>query len=348
MKRIVKVIVIMTILAALARLSVEVESVQNFMLAGVAGAFVQNAIEPAAESSGNLRVFVCGSASPLGRTDRAQACIAVLTPEHFFLIDSGAGSTDNLGAGRLPMVRLDGLLLTHFHSDHIAELYEVNLASWIQGRPVPLKVIGPVGVDRIVDSVNQGYAMDRDYRTSHHGEAMLPTQLGVLQAETVTEGIILEQGHMTITLYTGSHAPIDPAVGYRFDYKGRSVVVSGDSLVTNETRRIADGADLLLHDALSEPIVSALSESASEAGLSRVSKIMADVMDYHASTTSLIELSDQIDVGGIALYHLVPAPVNWFVEKIFERGLPANYVITDDGMWFDLPLQSDEIIITSP
>jgi ribonuclease Z len=122
LKRIVKVIVFVTILAALARLSVEVESVQKFILAGVAGAFVQNALEPAAESSGNLRVFVCGSASPLGRTDRAQACIAVVTPEHFFLIDSGAGSTDNLGAGRLPMVRLDGLLLTHFHSDHIAEL----------------------------------------------------------------------------------------------------------------------------------------------------------------------------------------------------------------------------------
>ena len=89
--------------------------------------------EPLPDSK-SLRVYVCGSASPLGM-GQAQACIAVVTPEHFFLIDSGAGSTDNISRLGLPTSELDGLLLTHFHSEHIEEIYEINRNAWEQGRP---------------------------------------------------------------------------------------------------------------------------------------------------------------------------------------------------------------------
>ena len=104
-----------------------------------------------------LRVFVCGSSSPLPDPARAQACIAILTPAHFFVIDSGAGSTRNLLAARLPVVRLNGVLLTHFHSDHIAELYELNLGSWVQGRAEPLSIYGPNGISEVVEGLNLAY-----------------------------------------------------------------------------------------------------------------------------------------------------------------------------------------------
>ncbi len=121
------------------------------------------------EDGDALRVFVCGSSSPLPAQGRAQACIAVLSPEHFFVIDSGAGSTLNIMTARLPTQRLDGVLLTHFHSDHIAELYELNLNSWVQGREHPLAVYGPEGVKQVVEGVNQTYELDVSYRVAHHG-----------------------------------------------------------------------------------------------------------------------------------------------------------------------------------
>ena len=81
--------------------------------------------------SENLRIYVCGSASPLGyRRRRAQACIAVITPEHF-LFDAGENSVGNLQRDGLPLERLDGIFLTHFHSDHIADLPDARLASWV-------------------------------------------------------------------------------------------------------------------------------------------------------------------------------------------------------------------------
>lgn len=322
-------------------------AVQDIALSRAAPAMAERAAEPFPVSD-SLRVYVCGSASPLGLTDQAQACIAVVTPEHFYLIDSGVGSTDNINLLRLPMADLQGLLLTHFHSDHIAEIYEVNLASWVQGRPAPLTVYGPSGVDEVTEAVNAGYRLDRNYRTGHHGEDLLPPALGVLRHETIAPGVILEDGDLKITAYVSEHPPIEPAVGYRFDYRGRSVVISGDSNITDETQRIADGADLLLHDALSLPLVTTMSEALAAAGQTRTSKIVADVMDYHASTGSLIELGAKADVDMVAFYHLVPSPMNALVEDIFMRETPDNYLLAEDLMLFDLPIGSDDIIVTRP
>ena len=346
MKKVIILILVLGLLTGVGRVLLTLPAVQDALLVRGTAA-VAEGVGAAFSESTSLRVYVCGSASPLGM-GQAQACIAVVTPEHFYLIDSGAGSTDNINRLGLPTERLQGLLLTHFHSDHIAEIYEVNLGSWIGGRPAPLTVYGPRGVDEVTNAVNAGYRLDRVYRTGHHGADLLPPALGVLAHKMISPGVILEDGDLKITAYVSEHPPIHPAVGYRFDYRGRSVVVSGDSNVSGETLKIVDGADLLLHDALSLPTVTALSEAMGAAGRSRTSKIVADVIDYHASTDSLIELGEKSDVDMVAFYHLVPVPLNSVLEDIFMRGVPDNFVLTEDLMRFELPIGSDKIVVNRP
>jgi ribonuclease Z len=346
MKKILIIVLGMLVLVAAGRALLNVPVVQDRLVERGTAAIAKRGAMPHPESE-SLRVYVCGSASPLGM-GQAQACIAVITPEHFYLIDSGAGSTDNISRLGLPMSRLQGVLLTHFHSDHIAEIYEVNLSSWVQGRPQPLTIYGPEGVDEVVDGVNTSYRQDRIYRTGHHGEELLPPALGVLQQATIAPGVILEDGDLKISAYVAEHPPIHPAVGYRVDYRGRSVVISGDSNVTENTLKISDGADLLLHDALSVPTVSTLSEALGAADQSRQSKIVADVMDYHASADSLIELANDSDVDMVAFYHLVPVPPNALLANVFLRGAPDNVLLTEDLMWFELPVASEDIIVNEP
>lgn len=292
-----------------------------------------------------LKVFLCGTSSPLPASGRAQACVAILAGESLFVVDAGAGSALTAALGRLPLERLEAVLLTHFHSDHFGALPEFNLNSWVAGRPKPLSVIGPGGVSEIVNGLNQAYRPDRQYRVAHHGAELLPPQLGLMEARTIDAGSSVEFGELTITSFEVDHEPVNPAFAYRFDYRGRSVVVSGDSIVTPNLIIAATGADLLLQDALSLPIIRALEQAA--AG-SRMEKILSDIQDYHAHVSDLSALVEESGVKQLALYHLVPPPQNALFAKIFSREAPSGTVLTQDGMLFELPAGSEDVNMASP
>ncbi|MBT8146153.1 MAG: MBL fold metallo-hydrolase, partial [Gammaproteobacteria bacterium] len=204
---------------------------------------------PAANFDG-LRITLCGTSSPLPAPGRAQACVAVETPDHLYIVDAGSGSAATANLAGIPTEKLRGVLLTHFHSDHISDIGDFNLNSWVAGRPEPLQIIGPEGVDRIVEGLNITYELDRGYRVAHHGEELLKPELGVLHSRTIDEGVIVDQDGLLITAFEVSHPPIEPAFGYRLDYENRSVVISGDSLVTDKIIEMSDGVDIVLHDAM--------------------------------------------------------------------------------------------------
>lgn len=305
--------------------------------------------QPAAAPEG-MRVVVCGSASPLGNDpNRAQACIAVLTPEHYFLFDVGARSPARIAQARLPMDRLDGVFLTHFHSDHIAGLPDVNLASWVQGRKSSLRVYGPTGIQTVIDGFNQTYQLDRGYRTAHHGSVLLPPAAGPMKPVQFTPGAAVWQDQlMTVSTFAVDHSPVSPAVGYRLDYRGRSVVISGDSVATDSLFEAAAGADLLLHDALSRTLLDPMISAARELNLPVLPAIMTDVIDYHADARSLEARAADAGIRQLALYHLVPVPPNLLAERMFARGLDPNTLLVRDLQTFDLPPDSTEIHIHEP
>ena len=292
-----------------------------------------------------LKVFLCGTSSPMPAPGRAQACVAVLAGESLYLVDAGAGSAQVAVTGRLPLERLEAVLLTHFHSDHIAALPEFNLNSWVAGRPKPLTVFGPAGVTEVVAGLNSAYRLDSTYRVAHHGEELLPPHLGVMESKLMEPGTVLDRGDLSITNFTVNHDPVRPAVAYRFDYRGRSVVISGDTIISPGLIDAASGADLLLQDSLSLPIIKTLEKAS--AG-SRLEKIFADIQDYHAHTSDLSALVAETGVRQLALYHLVPAPQNALFEKIFSRDLPDGTVLTRDGMIFELPADGEVVVRIDP
>ena len=297
-----------------------------------------------------LQVVVCGSASPLGNSpNHAQACLAVLTPEHFFLFDVGARAPLRIAQARLPLGRLDGVFLTHFHSDHIAGLPDVNLASWVQGRPMPLMVYGPEGVETVVEGFNAAYALDRGYRVAHHGADTLPPALGPMAATALPEtGVVWADETLTIRTVRVDHDPASPALGYRIDYGGRSVVISGDSNASAALFSLAEGADLLFHDALSRTLLDPMITQAKAAGLDPLPKIMTDVMEYHADVESLLAPAKAAKVGQLVLYHLVPVPPNGLAERLFRRGLPEAVILAQDLQRFNLPHGTKDILIHAP
>ena len=292
-----------------------------------------------------LKITLCGTSSPLPAPGRAQACVAVETPDHLYIVDAGSGSAATAQLSGIPLEKMRGILLTHYHSDHISDIGDFNLNSWVAGRPASLQIIGPEGVNRIVEGLNITYELDRGYRVAHHGAELLNPELGILQSRTIGEGVILDEDGLRITAFEVSHPPIEPAFGYRLDYGGRSVVISGDSLVTDKIVEISDGADVVLHDAMALQLVQGAEAMSRGAGNTRLATVLHDIQDYHATTADLARLTAEAAIGQLALYHLVPAPRNAMAIAAFNGGLPDGALITEDGMMISLPANSKEISV---
>lgn len=325
--------------------AVGTRSGQDMLFSRVATAVFSNTTDA---SFDGLRVFVCGSASPLIAPGHAQSCLAITAGDDLYLVDAGMGSIGPMQFAGEPLQHLRAIFVTHFHSDHITGIPDFNLNSWVTGRPEPLRVIGPAGVERVVAGFNEAFALDAGYRVAHHGDELLPSHLGVMAAESVREGVILTQDELTVTAFSVDHSPVTPAFGYRFDYGGRSVVVSGDTVLTESLREAATNADLLIHDALSLPMVSALERAARAAGSERAAKIFADIPSYHAHAAELPALAESANVGMLALYHFIPTPRNYLMWQMFKRDLPGDVVLTTDGTVFELPRGTEVVRVRQP
>lgn len=299
-----------------------------------------------------LRVAICGSGSPMPDPARAPACTLVFAGGEIFVVDAGAGSWGRAARWRLPTDAVTTVLFTHFHSDHIGDLGEVNLQSWVGGRIAPLAVYGGPGIDRVVAGFNEAYALDRGYRTAHHGADFLPPELGVMAAHTIA-GVapgapvtVLERNGLKITAFTVDHNPVHPAFGYRFDYKGRSVVISGDTHLSGNLAVAAEGADLLIHEAMMKDAVRLMHDAALGRDNQRMAKIMADILDYHATPKEAADTAAKAGVPHLLLSHLIPPVPHWFSNIVFLRDVDAQGVETRlayDGMLIELPEGSRDV-----
>ena len=300
-----------------------------------------------------LHAYVCGSGSPMPDADRAGPCIAVLAGKRGFVFDAGSGSVRKLGRMGFPMDRLDAAFLTHLHSDHFDGLGELMLQAWIAGgRDKPLPIYGPDGTERVVGGMVEAYTIDRGYRIAHHGEAVArPAGFGGearIVALNPAGPVVYRDGEVTIRALPVDHAPIDRALAYRIDYRGRSMVISGDTVKSAPLARFARGADVLFHEALNPRMIGRIGEQLAARGNTDAAKIMADIPGYHASPEEAAEVAREAGVRQLVLYHLVPAPPMRVLERVFlgeTKSLFPETELAEDGMLVSLPTNGQGIAI---
>jgi ribonuclease Z len=309
---------------------------------------------PTADLADGLHVLVCGAGGPLFDARRGGPCVAIIAGETVVVVDQGSGATRTLGRLGIAPGFVEDVFLTHFHSDHIDGLGELATLRWAGGGwPTPLPVHGPAGIERVVAGFNEAYAADRVYRHAHHGEAIVPLDghgLAAVPFETPRIGespVVFERDGLRVRSFLVDHAPVAPAVGYRFDYKGRSVVVSGDTVKSANLIEASRGVDLLIHEALSPELVGIMNRAALQAGNGNMAKITADILDYHASPVEAAESAEAADAKALLFYHVVPPLPLPGLERVYLEGVSKAFsgkaLVAVDGSFVSLLPGTDRI-----
>jgi ribonuclease Z len=315
---------------------------------GVGGRMSQSTIEDLPDG---LHVGLAGTGAPMPDPKRVGISTFVIAGEHLFIVDSGPGSTLNLELMQVPLWETTAVLLTHFHSDHIGDLDELMLKIWTYGaRTEPVLVMGPEGVDTVVNGFNQAFSLDAEYRYAHHGDVVAPPS-GAGGRPEVIDGfgadestVIFDADGVKVTAFLVDHRPVEPALGFRFDYGGRSVVLSGDTLPDETLMAQSRGVDILFHDAMSPDMLNIMARAASEIGDTVAAAVATDIQDYHAFAEETARIARDAHVDHLVLTQILPPLPASILHPVFlgdsKRIFRGPITVGYDGMLFSLPSAS--------
>ena len=180
--------------------------------------------------------------------DRFGPSILVSAGEEKLLFDCGRGSAQRLNQLNVRFPEVTALFLTHLHSDHTVGIPDIWLTGWIRGRKVPLRVWGPAGTKQMMAHLEEAFSFDIHVRRDV--DEKLPAQGVVVTAKDIEQGVVYASGGITVTAFAVDHGPVKPALGYRVDYGGHSVVISGDTRFSENLIRFAKGSDVLIHEVI--------------------------------------------------------------------------------------------------
>ncbi|AYE99007.1 ribonuclease Z [Mycobacterium paragordonae] len=243
-----------------------------------------------------IEVTLLGTGSPIPDPNRAGPATLVRAGGQVFLVDCGRGVLQRAAAVGVGAAGLSALLLTHLHSDHIAELGDVLITSWVTNfapDPPPLQIIGPPGTAEVVEATLKAFGHDIGYRIAHHADLNAPPPIEVHEH---TDGLVWDRDGVTIRVAPTDHRPVAPTIGFRIEFDGASVVLAGDTVPCPTLDELASGADALVHTVIRKDILTQVPQQR-----------VKDVCDYHSSVQEAAATAARAGVDTLIMTHYVPA-----------------------------------------
>ncbi|MFL5614887.1 MAG: MBL fold metallo-hydrolase [Gemmatimonadaceae bacterium] len=202
--------------------------------------------------SRNFRVTLLGTGAPPLSLTRFGPSILVEAGDQTLVFDAGRGAAQRLAQLGVPLDKIDAIFLTHLHSDHVIGLPDLWLTGWILShRTTAWELIGPTGTAAMAAHLAQGFAFDIDIRVKEANQNPAGARLA---AHDVQPGTVYERGGVKVSAFLVDHGKVAPAFGYRVEYNGRAVVLSGDTRFSQDLIAKARGADLLVHEVVLAPV----------------------------------------------------------------------------------------------
>jgi ribonuclease Z len=257
----------------------------------------ENVREPV---TGEMRVTLLGTGGPTPVMERFGPATLVQAGGQSLLFDVGRGALQRLFSLRHPLKQVRNIFLTHLHSDHLVGLPDLWLTGWLQGRPEePLRVWGPRGTRDLMTHLDQAFQFDIRIRLF---DDRPPPEGIVVLAQEVSEGTVYEHEGVKVTAFEVDHSPIRPAFGYRIDYQGRAVAISGDTRFSQNVILNSRGVDVIVHEVIAVDLMRMRPSSNPE--------LLERVIGHHTPPEQAGELFTAIQPRLAVYSHVLPVTAN--------------------------------------
>jgi ribonuclease Z len=244
-----------------------------------------------------------------------------------FLVDCGSGVTQRLVEAGSKGAEIDALFLTHLHTDHLVDFYQLVISSWHQGRTRPQRVFGPPGTRAFVAGTMALWATERAQRIAHEKRPSLAAfEIDVTE---IGPGTVWDEGGVRVTAVAVAHRPVEHAFGFVFEADGYKVAFSGDTAYCPALIDAARGADALVHECFVHAEMPAIP------GV-RSAETVAAVASYHTPSDQVGRVAAEAGAKLLVLNHFVPTQFDR--EKLLQEvaaGFAGPVVAGEDLMRYD-------------
>jgi ribonuclease BN (tRNA processing enzyme) len=279
--------------------------------AAIAPAAVQTATASAQatatlkDAKGTKLVMLGTAAGPVPGRTRKMTCHVMLANGAAYVLDCGLGVTDRYAETGIPFSALRGIFITHHHFDHNVEYGPLLSIGWVQGMPLTVRAFGPPPLKQMTDDYIRSMRTTIDFWAED-------LKMKPLESVEVTEvpgaGPVMADDNVTVTSVVVNHPPVKPALGYRFEFKDRSIAFSGDTTPLDAVAQMAKGADVLVHEAMYVPAMEAyVKDQVAHGRPVSVDAFMAHMRADHSPVEDVGRIAAQAGVKTLVLSHLTPA-----------------------------------------
>jgi ribonuclease Z len=284
-------------------------------------------------SAHRLTVTLTGTGTPMPHPQQAGAGTLVRAGDLALQFDAGRSTTLRLAESGVSTGELSALFITHHHSDHCVDVDDIVISRWVQRAPA-LSVIAPSGpLDAFGEHLLDIWAEDMAIRMHVTGRKAIEVDWRSFDASNDPQEV-WRDGQVTVSGVRVEHSPVEPAVGYRVDAFGASVVISGDTRVCAQIESLAKGSDVLVHEVVLPDHVRTHGDQS--------------IIDYHADPEQLGAMAQRAGVGALILTHLQPAPsspelVAAYEAQVRRGGYTGRLIVGQDLLTFDALAQ--EVVV---
>ena len=248
-----------------------------------------------------MKLTLLGTGCPKVDFERFGPSNIISTNKSNILVDCGSGVTQRLDQAKISLKNIDALFLTHLHSDHVIDLYQLIISSWHSYRTKPWKIYGPIGTKKFVKKIMTAWQDERLLRIEYEQRSSVKAfDIKVKEFRKYGKIKIKDQ---IIEYFEVDHKPVKYAYGFNFYNNNKKLTISGDTKPCENLLKYGQKTDLLLHEVFVE-------DELKSDGKMRTKKTLHNVEAYHTTSSMVGKVAKLMRCKKLVLTHFVPTKFN--------------------------------------